>query len=92
MLLEDSWRDLMTSTESELSENPAPYTWNAILAYAATLGWGLREGLTPEEYYSGRDLFRYTQALINVPFIRGVPLTLSDWYALPPEIIAPGDT
>lgn len=68
-----------------LVEQPAPYHWNAVLAYAAGLGWGLQQHLTAAQYSEGKDLFRYTQALTNVGFQRGGPIEMPIWLS-PPSV------
>lgn len=81
---------MLSSSEAELSRKPAPYAWNAVLAYAASIGWGLQSGLTEQEYIEGKDLFRYSTALKNPAFTRGGPVTLPPWMGLPPDFIAGG--
>ena len=71
----------------QLSRQPAPYTWNAVLAYAASIGWGLRAGLTMPQYIAGQGLFQYSEALINIPFARGGPITLPGPMQLPPGFV-----
>lgn len=86
----DTWARMLGQTEDQLSGRPAPYVWNAVLAYAASKGWGLQQDLTQAQYVAGQALLRYRTALINVPFIRGGPITLPNWMLLPAFITALG--
>lgn len=86
----DTWAGMLGRTEDQLFRTPAPYTWNAVLAYAASKGWGLQQHLSQAQYIAGEALFRYTSALINVPFIQGGPITLPNWMLLPAFITALG--
>lgn len=81
---------MLGQSADNLLWKPAPYSWNAVLAYAASKGWGLQEDLTTPQYVAGEALFRYRSALLNVPFIRGGPITLPNWVILPNAITAPG--
>lgn len=80
---EDLWRNMLQLSAPELTRRPAPYTWNAVLAYAASIGWGIQQGLTQAQYIAGQELFRYSTALLNPPFIRGGPITLPARMGLP---------
>ena len=84
---EDLWPGMLRLSWAQLVRKPAPYTWNAVLAYAASIGWGLQQGLTEAQYMVGQDLFRYSTALKNPGFIRGGPITLPAWMALPAGFI-----
>lgn len=77
---------MLSLTTIELANLPAPYAWNAVSAYAADLGWGLLENLTPAQYSAGNNLFWYSTALKNVPFFQGGPIVLSEWMELPPGL------
>lgn len=85
---EDLWRNMLRLPANELSRRPAPYTWNAVLAYAASIGWGLQQGLTQAQYIAGQELFRYSTALKNPPIIRGGPISLPAWMGLPAGVSA----
>ena len=89
---QDTWARMLGQTKEQLSGRPAPYTWNAILAYAASQGWGLQQDLTQAQYVAGQALLRYTTALINVPFVREGPIKLPNWMLLPAFITALGTT
>ena len=80
---EDTLADILNENYEHIGSTPAPYVWNAVLAYAADLGWGLDRGLSHEQYVAGQNLFRDTPALINVPFARGGPIRLPLWMLLP---------
>ena len=82
----NTWAHMLGLTDAQLFEDPAPYHWNAVLAYVANLGWGLQRDLTDAQYAAGQDLFRYTHALINVPYRQGGPITLPGWMT-PPGIL-----
>lgn len=92
MATQDTWGRMLGQTGDQLSGRPAPYSWIAILAYAANKGWGLQQDLTQAQYVAGQALFRYTSALIDVPFIRGGPITLPNWMLLPAFLNALGRT
>ena len=83
---------MMTQTAAAVSHRPAPYSFNAILAYAATLGWGINKDATPDQIRLGRDLFWYETGIKSYPFIRGGPITLPASYLLPAFIAALGGT
>lgn len=80
----DTWTRMLERPAAELGGTPAPYAWNAILAYASSLGWGLRYGLTDDEYIQGENLFWYSTELIDPGFVRGGPVTLPWWIQFPP--------
>lgn len=73
---EDTWSGAMGMTAEYAELLPAPYVWNAVLAYVADLGWGVSPLLTQARYITGRNLFRYLPALNNKPFVLGGPITL----------------
>ena len=85
----NTWPVMLAKRAIELEQAPAPYMWNAILAYAASLGWGVQQGLNAVQYFHGVDLFRYKGALKSPPFVRGGPITLPAWMQLPPPIYEP---
>ena len=87
----------MLNLDSEyLSEDAAPYTYNAILAYAADKGWGVRgmrlmsqdspEGPpTRQQVLSGIDLLQFNPSLTEVRF--RLPDPPPDWLVLPPGFL-----
>lgn len=79
----ETWGGAIGLTAEFAEIVPGPYVWNAVLAYVADLGWGVSALLTQAEYIAGRNLFQYSQGLINVPFVRGGPITLPTWLSLP---------
>ena len=83
----DSWRRMLTTPQQYLVHKPGPTSWNAILAYVADKGWGLKQNLSPPEYQDGVNLLKFVGGpLINIPFQRVGPGTLPDWMTLP-EIV-----
>ena len=80
---DDSWVGMIAMTAGQLAYLPAPYAWNAVLAYVADLGWGLKHDLTWAQYSQGRDIFVFSEELQNIPFAQGGPLTLPTWLCLP---------
>lgn len=70
----------------ELDLTSTPYTYNAILAYAADKGWGMPQGFpTREQLNSGIDLLRYRGELAEIRFQPLAPLP--EWAVLPPGFL-----
>lgn len=71
----------------EAATHPAPYTWMAVLLYAADYGWGINPHLTSEQYDTGVNLWAYDVR------IRTYPMQLIPEPAggqLPGAVVAPG--
>ena len=60
---DELWDVMYNMDEAELANHPAPYTWIAVLLYAADYGWGLNPQLTAEEYETGVNLWQYDARL-----------------------------
>lgn len=71
----------------ELATHPAPYTWMAVLSYAADLGWGINPSLTPERYETGVNLWGYNP---NIRSFGMHPIALPVGAQLPGNVDAPG--
>ena len=52
---------------AELATHPAPYTWMAVLLYAADFGWAIDPRLTVEQYETGVNLLTYDANIRTYP-------------------------
>lgn len=78
---------MLAATWDALAYRPGPTSYNAILAYAADLGWGLKRDLTDEQYIAGEDLMERNPALKTSIFVKGGPIVLPAWLSPPPGIV-----
>ena len=51
----------------EAATHPAPYTWMAVLLYAADYGWVINPHLTPDQYDTGVNLWSYAEGVRTYP-------------------------
>ena len=86
---DDSWEGMLVMTAGRLAELPAPYAWNAVLAYAADVGWGVRPNLLPAQYLAGQNLLSFSEDIQHPPFLRGGPIVLPTWLTLPSGVYEP---
>lgn len=62
---DELWEEMYEMSAAELATHPAPYTWMAVLLYAADLGWGLNPELTEEQYATGVNLWLYDARIMS---------------------------
>ena len=56
---DELWEEMYYMSAEEARTHPAPYTWMAVLLYAADFGWALNPTLTAEQYDTGENLWGY---------------------------------
>lgn len=73
-----------------LSCRPTPNAWSAFLAYAATLGWGVKPDYTDVQLIADQELCNYDPNIRTFDIERGGPIMLPGCYFLPECITAMG--
>ena len=84
---DELWEEMYYMGAAELATHPAPYTWMAVLLYAADFGWGLNPRLPAEQYDTGVNLWAYDPTIRIYPM---QPFPEPVGAQLPGAVDAPG--
>ena len=64
---DELWEEMYYMSAEEAATHPAPYTWMAVLLYAADFGWAINPTLTLDQYETGENLWGYDARIRTYP-------------------------